>query len=767
MAKRCYRLLGTALLGLLLGGGFLAAACGGDDTTELAGDYGSGAWTAGGEGTAGQTGTGGGGPSGPCEPGTWADCYTGPGGTLGIGLCVAGQQQCQQDGQIWGPCEGQVTPVDETCDTEGDDDCDGQANEDGPGCSCSPGESKECYSGPPATKGVGICHAGTQSCNAQGSGYGPCTGEVTPGKEDCATPADEDCDDLTPPCPVEGPVIDLRADVNRNGKIDLSDPSEDSGEESWDAGHGAIFLANIDDDEQKCPTSGSDSLLAACNDAADQKVNGNDDLDDMARLMTVPWPSAPSDASGTIAVASPGKKYVRLFKKGGPSFQLFDPAQGKLAAADLKAGVELAIEATDVVRDGAVWNGYVDVTLSVDAGTGPNGPLPDGTDTVRLRVSPVMLRHHLDEAQTVYVTKLNYDSSKIFRQELAAAAAAAGVPDPLYELSVGDQWTQDYFETAYTSMPAPGGQHVIHVNIRSANYDSDGLREGGRVVFTTLRGKDRAGLVQYDPNHPDDMDTLNSFGNTETVPPYDYGGKNYPLGRIIRGSHPQFYPDKSLQKLFESQAVQPSLLIDTSWLLVGHIDETISHFKASSPRGWAILVADPALSKQMLQTQQGKGYGSYTMFKGLYWSGSISAEVSIDEVLEDTDVMNTSAWAAVQIDDQLQQYGQATGITLQEMVPAAFLFMKSEGYAVAYQPGTANNIYLSDHDYGAPKPHGPVIGGKDIYEKQLSDALQPYGITVHYIEDWNLYHRLDGEVHCGSNTTRKISNSTKWWESGL
>jgi hypothetical protein len=37
-------------------------------------------------------------------------------------------------GTAYGPCQGQVVPVTETCNTTGDDDCDGQVNESGAGC---------------------------------------------------------------------------------------------------------------------------------------------------------------------------------------------------------------------------------------------------------------------------------------------------------------------------------------------------------------------------------------------------------------------------------------------------------------------------------------------------------------------------------------------------------------------------------------------------------------------------------------------------------
>ncbi|WP_438022551.1 outer membrane protein assembly factor BamB family protein [Sorangium sp. So ce233] len=59
---------------------------------------------------------------------------------------------------------------------------------------CAPGSIIACYSGPEGTNGVGRCTAGTQTCRPDGFGYGPCTGEITPAAEVCATPQDESCD---------------------------------------------------------------------------------------------------------------------------------------------------------------------------------------------------------------------------------------------------------------------------------------------------------------------------------------------------------------------------------------------------------------------------------------------------------------------------------------------------------------------------------------------------------------------------------------------
>src|SRR6186713_930464 len=97
-----FPLLGAAL-------GALAAGAGGCSPEER--DFGAGA--------------AGGGTS--CEPGTEAPCYEGPDGTQDVGVCKAGTMRCNDTGDGYGACEGQVLPSDEVCATSDDEDCDGEA----------------------------------------------------------------------------------------------------------------------------------------------------------------------------------------------------------------------------------------------------------------------------------------------------------------------------------------------------------------------------------------------------------------------------------------------------------------------------------------------------------------------------------------------------------------------------------------------------------------------------------------------------------------
>lgn len=563
-------------------------------------------------------------------------------------------------------------------------------------------------------------------------------------------------------------VADLRADSNRDGEVRFDET--DAVKTTWDAKNGAVFLANIDDDKARCKKTGDDVDLVKCNDAVNEVVDGADDALDLARLKTKPWAEAPDTATATISVTDAAKGQVRLFKRTGEGAADFEVLADDSAftADELRAGVELAIEAKDIVRDSAKWDGFVDVTLTITVGA------ESATDTVKMRVAPVLTFHHLLPAEEVFISDTGTAGNRVTRTDLAKACTAAGVPAPTL-VDEQDQWAQDFFETAYMSMPMAGGaQHVMHVDLRSANVYSPGdaqnpLRPAGQAVFTTFRGKDTAGIQQFDPKHSQDMDSLNSFGNLETIPPYTLGDKSYPFGRILRGKTPSFYPDPTFVKMMESQAMQPPVYVDTSWLLVGHVDETMSFVKVKSTRGWALLVNDPTIAKKMLEDQVAAGKGATPMFVGKSWyddNGKPSpAQATIDAVLADTTVMTASADAATEIDAQLVKVKAETGLTDDEIIKIPFLHTSMQGGSYAYIPGMVNGVLVSDTHFVAPNPHGPVIDGADIFQKTMTERLAAIGITVDFAEDWDEYHAALGEVHCGSNTRRKIPD-TKWWESG-
>lgn len=128
----------------------------------------------------------------PCAPGETQSCHAGPLATRGVGACRDGVQTCAvAPGIEWGswgdyPCEGSVTPAEETC--EGLDlDCDAAVDE---GCPCAAGATRDCGGDIPRPA---PCRAGTQRCGSEGA-WSACEGAVEPSAEICDNGVDDNCD---------------------------------------------------------------------------------------------------------------------------------------------------------------------------------------------------------------------------------------------------------------------------------------------------------------------------------------------------------------------------------------------------------------------------------------------------------------------------------------------------------------------------------------------------------------------------------------------
>ena len=144
-----------------------------------------------------------------CTPGTAAACYDGPAGTDGVGTCAPGSMSCNGTGTSYGACTGSIGPVADLCGDGLDNNCDGVVDET---CVCAPSSTSACYTGPVGTDGVGTCHAGVRTCDAAGSGYGACVGEVRPSAETCGDGLDNDCDGQ-----VDENCVGDRVWLDRNG----------------------------------------------------------------------------------------------------------------------------------------------------------------------------------------------------------------------------------------------------------------------------------------------------------------------------------------------------------------------------------------------------------------------------------------------------------------------------------------------------------------------------------------------------------------------
>jgi protein-arginine deiminase len=597
--------------------------------------------------------------------------------------------------------------------------------------------------------------------------------------------------------------IDLRADVDRDGTVDVTGTADEAGEDTWSVRRGAVFLPNIDDDARRCRAllgpGVSDTTLARCNDAADTKVNGTADAGDLARVRSVPAADLPADAVGTVKVTT-GAAQVRVHIKRDGAWTLVT-SQTRLSADELRAGVEFGVEGKDVIRDSRVWDGRAVIRLTVASAAGT------ASDDVTLRAAPMLTHHNLQNTQRVLVTEVKGTDAWARRQQsfvksLEQRAKDAGITAPVVKFKAyGDIWAQDFVEPAYVSMTRPDGkQQAIRVMLRSAQD-----RPAGRELYAKLRGPG-TGVVQAQGRDMREWETLNSYGNLETIPPYAHNGRSYPAGRIIMGERKDgsgVRPSGEIRTMLRSQGMQNPLLLDTSWLHVGHVDEFVQFLPADTPRGWRIGVADPKAGLDLLRKAKQDGHGGAKMFSVKGFDGMLPPQETIAQALGNRNLLADNNLAAARIEANLDILKRETGITDAEIVRVPALYTRGitgdsatgtrmpllrriggtvdaaerhgqqsliarDGAAAAptvqtsaYVPGAVNGILLSRDRYLAPRQWGPVVGGKDIFTAAVSKAYNSAGMKVSYIDDWYTYHLGMGEVHCGTNTLR--DTSAPWW----
>ncbi|MFC4910124.1 protein-arginine deiminase family protein [Actinomadura gamaensis] len=604
----------------------------------------------------------------------------------------------------------------------------------------------------------------------------------------------------------------LRADTDRDGRLTSAD---DAGRGTWTAARGAIMLPNLDDDRSRCPKAApdgarlTDAALAACGDASDDVVNGPSDFADLARLEIPAMRNLSAAAHATLLPDAASRDEIRLFIERQGRFVALG-ADGTLRPDELRHGVRLAIEARDIVRDPAVWTGFTDLTLTVtdrgvsradrDAARADRGV--SRSDRVRLRVAPVLFQNDLMPLKRAVVADprapetlegRKAPSTPIpgaagYRRDLRRALDAEGLRQPFDESpSGGDRWMGDMYKTAYASMPGPGGaEHRIVVNLRAPAVTPDfpardrPLRDASRPVFTKLRGPDVAGVQQFDAtrvDRPDDnlyYGSAGSTGNFGTIPPYGA----YPTGRIVYGGEGKFTPDPTFTRMLAAQGYQDPVVVDTSWLGVGHIDEFMHFVPARSARGWAMVVADPRLGLKLLKDLARTGGGSQRLVDGVDPSKTDKPGMTVAQALHDPSLLDGTRIAGRGVDKALRQLREQAGITGEDIVRVPVLFTKlalPAGYprtdlTVAYLPDAANGIATGTtaRGYLAPVQHAPKRAGKDVFEQATERALGKVGVHVRWIEDWDYAHHVGtagGDVHCVTNVDRDLRGTTAWWRS--
>jgi protein-arginine deiminase len=452
----------------------------------------------------------------------------------------------------------------------------------------------------------------------------------------------------------------ILADTNRDGRVDTSGNSDVSGKQTWTAERGALFLPNVVDTDRRCSSTvgvGGYDEMHLCHDATDNVLRQPKYL---APLRTKPATDASNNAVGTLKLSGTGAAdHVRLFVKDGNSWTFVEEGR-KFTAAQVKAGLELGIDGRDVRRPGK-WDGRVQVHFTITDGSATS------TDFVELRVAPFLTHHPVQHAEQVFVARATTNAMGMFNADMALHTGLAGIPTPPIQFRSVETWIQDMFETGYASIPGPDGPVIIRIMMASHQR-----RTASTSLFEEIRS-DAVGAVNFPEVWTQDQsywgDTWDSTGNLETIPPHSHNGKEYPAGRIIVGKGEDGPP--LVLPFLELQETQDPLVLDTTFLRVGHVDEFIQFLPANNSRGWVVMADDPLAGLAILKQAAASGHGttravsrpkfSYDPVFGIRPACVPRSNINFELARQDFDKDQQYAAAAIQAN--LDLIKKETGIT--------------------------------------------------------------------------------------------------------
>jgi protein-arginine deiminase len=261
---------------------------------------------------------------------------------------------------------------------------------------------------------------------------------------------------------------------------------------------------------------------------------------------------------------------------------------------------------------------------------------------------------------------------------------------------------------------------------------------------------------------------------------------------VLLGKHFDKYPAASFINFLKAQVEQTPLFLEAGWLVAGHIDEMVQFLPCNNTLGFKMAIPDTISALKVLSKLNETGHGgaailSYegdmTPDKDSFFLDPSLRNRTVNSFLSDENFIQTNRYAQEFLDSNLALLLQELPIEDKEVLRVPTLWKdatypwprSSDGIPTRLHralpgqrqlqplyPSAVNGLVLQS-DYLAPKPWGPVVGGKDVLEDAIRDVYASAGMNVIFIDDYMSHHVRGGEVHCGTNTLRETGIS--WWKS--
>lgn len=563
--------------------------------------------------------------------------------------------------------------------------------------------------------------------------------------------------------------ISLDVDADRDGIVEKNNPNKGSWKWGPD-GHGAILLVNCDCERTywKSP------------DNEDDRIARVSDLKDMSTMVlrTRGPAKLPEGYKLAMHISQGAAESIRVFRPRTNDVKYSNFAERLLYENFVKdyplvlSSDVLSKEVPYVGDDGELkfhveglrfpdkdFDGLVYINLSLLEPIAEGIPeTPIFTETVVFRVAPWIMTPNTLQPEEVLVCSTRDNFKFLKGMESVVVKSGCKLKICKEYLNRGDRWMQDELEFGYIDSPHQQFPVVL-----------DSPRDGKLQDFpyNELLGPD-FGYVTREPERKD-VSSLDSFGNLEVSPPVTVNGRKYPLGRILIGvAFPTATLGRNMTKVVQdflwAQKVQEPVALFSDWLYVGHIDEFMTFVPAPDRKGFRLLLASPDAGYKLFRGLQKDGHGEAKLFDGV--EDEETERETVDEILKNKSLREQNSYVQSCVDWNRDVLKRELGLEEEDIIdlPILFKLVQEESgisRALAYYPDMVNMIVLGKN-LGIPKPFGPRVNGRCALEAEMSSLMEGLGLNCTFIDNFKSYHKLLGEVHCGSNVRRKPFDF-KWW----